>query len=135
MTNNGSTTSAGRKSLTCDLCPHLKFLQPYQLLRHRKTVHKGVNSFLCELCGKGFAKRHLRNRHMVVHTKEKRFHCDICNKGFAERIGLNSHNKSHHQIAVSYDCKVCSKSFPKVNFHRSIAFKDEHFINFYSPFF
>lgn len=110
---NGSTTSAEEKSLTCDLCPHLTFSQTYELKRHRKTVHQGIKSFLCELCGKGFAKRHIRNRHMIVHTKEKRFYCDICDRGFTQRMGLNSHNETHHQISVSYECRVCSKIFPK----------------------
>lgn len=110
---NSSTTSTEEKTLTCDLCPNLVFSLTSELKRHRKTVHKGMNTFLCKLCSKGFAKAPQRDRHMIVHTKEKKFQCNICNKQFTQRCGLVGHNQTHHQITVSYDCKVCSKSFRK----------------------
>lgn len=117
---------AEEEPLTCDLCPHLTFSLTYELKRHKKTVHKGVNTFLCKVCGNTFAKAHLRNRHMIVHTKVKKFQCNICNKRFTQKMGLNSHNQTNHQISVSYECKVCGKVFPK-KFQLRKHMKTAHF--------
>lgn len=125
-----SNTSSVSVSLTCDLCDGLSFSHTFELKRHKKTVHKGMRTHLCKLCGKSFAKAPIRDRHMVVHTGERPFSCHLCNKSFAQMFNLKSHKQQHHQISMSYDCKVCGKSFAK-NFelrrHSKAHYKPEIF--------
>lgn len=110
---NSLNPGTEEKSFTCDLCDDLPFSHSYELKRHKKTVHKGMRTHLCKLCGKSFAKAPIRDRHMVVHTGDRPFACHLCNKTFAQMFNLNSHKQHHHQIAISYTCEVCSKSFAK----------------------
>ena len=40
----------------CDICQK-KFAYPHLLSEHKETVHEGIKRFMCDKCGKSFAKR------------------------------------------------------------------------------
>lgn len=70
----------------CDICKKV-FTTKYNVGYHIMSVHyrsSDLTPFLCDLCGKSFARKSLLNRHSTVHTGIKRFSCVICNQAFTE---------------------------------------------------
>ncbi|MBM3893244.1 hypothetical protein FJ365_02480, partial [Candidatus Dependentiae bacterium] len=58
-----------------------------------RTVKK---SHICTVCGKGYPKPNLLQKHLLKHSAEKSFKCTICNLGFDTDIGLNIHKGHFH---------------------------------------
>ena len=68
-------------SFRCDKCPKA-FVKNYELVRHQKHVHEGVEmpkDHKCQFCEKTFSIPSLRDKHMnAVHYKIKEFKCSYC---------------------------------------------------------
>ncbi|XP_055486307.1 zinc finger and BTB domain-containing protein 43-like [Leucoraja erinacea] len=61
-------------------------------------------------CGKSFAHKSQRDRHMSMHLNVRPFGCPICNKKFKMKHHLMGHMKIHtgHK---PYECHYCGKKF------------------------
>ena len=84
----------------CDLCAKT-FASQKTLKRHRQTVHRQSDGFLCRVCDRRFYRReHLKNHHIRKHADEEyeapaSYRCPVCPKSFHYRGHFREHLKSH----------------------------------------
>lgn len=97
----------------CEKCDK-SFTHTATLLRHEQAVHQGIvtRPYICETCGRQYAKRSKLKRHLLTHTGERPFSCSICNKYRSNRSdNVRKHiNAVHHRIR-KHACNICGKSF------------------------
>nr|XP_060616257.1 zinc finger and SCAN domain-containing protein 2-like isoform X1 [Anolis sagrei ordinatus] len=68
--------------------------QEIEGLRQKPTPNDS-KSYICNLCGKGFAYPSSLWRHQYVHLPMKLFHCHLCGKKFTLKEYLAKHMKRH----------------------------------------
>ncbi|XP_068203442.1 gastrula zinc finger protein XlCGF57.1-like isoform X2 [Palaemon carinicauda] len=80
--------------------------------KHRVTKPKTLNGekFVCDTCGKHFARKDNLQMHYKVHTGEKDFMCKICKKKFAHKSSLTVHHRLHTG-EKNYECDICGWKF------------------------
>ncbi len=68
--------------------------------RHVNEVHAKIKNFICETCGKCFARKDKLRSHEFIHLKdeegddvEKPFLCHQCGKGFSREAHVSRHQK------------------------------------------
>jgi Zinc finger, C2H2 type len=118
----------------CDHCP--KQCRNKELINHHLRVHFGCKEFKCEMCGKGFNRSNIRDRHrlnhlelvkceicsrrvksnnikqhMIIHSCNRKIHqCHICSTKFTKNYSLRDHLLLHESPDV-FRCEPCEKSF------------------------
>lgn len=95
----------------CELCDKT-YSNASNLSKHKRLVHKGILSFVCQFCGEAFPSRQTRDTHSRIHTGESPFHCDYCSKSFRSKQTLQRHIEMHLDIR-KYACLFCPKKFRK----------------------
>ncbi|XP_067830175.1 zinc finger and BTB domain-containing protein 43-like isoform X2 [Heptranchias perlo] len=83
---------------------------PGQLAAANSDFPGGVYKLYPCQCGKSFAHKSQRDRHMSMHLNVRPFGCPICNKKFKMKHHLMGHMKIHtgHK---PYECHYCGKKF------------------------
>ncbi|XP_033848761.1 PR domain zinc finger protein 14 [Acipenser ruthenus] len=74
-----------------------------------------VEGFKCERCGKVFAYRYYRDKHLkytrCVDQGDRKFPCNLCTRSFEKRDRLRIHILHVHEKHRPHKCSVCGKSF------------------------
>ncbi|XP_076465001.1 uncharacterized protein LOC143296877 isoform X4 [Babylonia areolata] len=78
------------KILLCELCDY-SFATTGGLKEHMKLIHLKKYPFVCELCGKGFARKEVCTDHMNAHKQIKAHKCPICSSSFYFKAYLRKH--------------------------------------------
>ncbi|CAK1355007.1 Zinc finger protein [Cercospora beticola] len=98
LTKNAAVHSAVEpvKPFVCQECGK-SFARRDGLTAHA-IVHSSVKPFVCPKCGKSFTRQNNLSQHAIVHSGVKRFVCDVygCGKSFVHRKDLTRHVKKEH---------------------------------------
>ncbi|XP_034143626.1 oocyte zinc finger protein XlCOF6-like [Esox lucius] len=98
------------KEHSCTVCGQ-SFNNGNALRKHRLVSHPGETpSFICDVCGKCFAKRDHLYKHMLRHKEEKPYSCDVCGKRFHSSSNCKRHKMTHTGEKL-YSCEICGKRF------------------------
>lgn len=80
-------------------------------MKKKNPYKKKEKTFVCEVCGRGFAEKYTMNRHMFTHTRIKPYSCSKCKMSFARSDGLAKHVAAGHRRVDSHHCDVCGGTF------------------------
>lgn len=81
---------------------------------HRKSLHLGLRSVVCEICGKKLTSKGSLHNHLLMHRGEKPLACEHCGKTFLSRNTLNIHRRTHTGERP-HGCPYCEKRFTQRN--------------------
>ncbi|MGH0123941.1 UNVERIFIED_CONTAM: hypothetical protein FKN15_015535 [Acipenser sinensis] len=83
--------------------------------RAQHQTEDSVEGFKCERCGKVFAYRYYRDKHLkytrCVDQGDRKFPCNLCTRSFEKRDRLRIHILHVHEKHRPHKCSVCGKSF------------------------
>ncbi|KAJ3056002.1 hypothetical protein HK097_008491 [Rhizophlyctis rosea] len=78
------------------------------------------NCFKCQ-CGKLFKKLYNLRNHYKQHSREKPYVCDVCKRGFMRKHDLKRHATTHMDNFKPYACDDCKMTFTRLDaLHRHI---------------
>jgi len=103
-----------KKPFACRKCPKTFFLlihlERHKLL-HKNDDGKDTRPFICDICGKGYAKRFILNAHKQIHSEGRQFECLVCKNSFKTEKTMKAHQKIHEKNRTAdFHCKECGKS-------------------------
>ncbi|KAH9512540.1 PR domain zinc finger protein 14 [Bulinus truncatus] len=82
---------------------------------HLSHVTSASEGFSCERCGKVFAYKYYRDKHLkytrCVDQGDRKYPCHLCSRSFEKRDRLRIHILHVHEKHRPHKCVVCSKSF------------------------
>ena len=118
------------KSPRCYLCcKNFKTLKTLE--KHNNCVHRGLRSFICDICDKIFKKPKLLTIHKEMHLNEemKKYVCNPCKKSFDKPELLKKHISSVHNTLKIYRCEFCCKTFTSEHVlkHHTCNIRDEEY--------
>lgn len=111
----------GDRRFKCGFCPKT-FVRNARLKEHERQ-HTGIRDFQCGQCERRYPTARGLKVHMEdIHSENLPYVCDKCGKGFAKEGKLRQHYSAHLDIR-NYVCSVCSKGFKtrtNLNLHLQI---------------
>ena len=87
---------------------------PYAYYLHERAVHKKVEHYTCDICGKSFTYHNTLKLHKLHHAGERPFKCTVpnCGKSYLSSSHLKGHITAVHSGEKKFVCPVCNKRFP-----------------------
>ncbi|KAJ8312662.1 hypothetical protein KUTeg_010035, partial [Tegillarca granosa] len=80
-----------------------------------KVDQERAEGYQCERCGKVFAYRYYRDKHLkytkCVDQGDRKYPCHLCSRSFEKRDRLRIHILHVHEKHRPHKCSVCGKSF------------------------
>lgn len=105
-----STSPIGNSQgqFVCEVCN--KTFRRKAYLRKHMNNHNDDRPYPCQYCGKVFRSLTNRAKHVLNHAVgPKTFICNVCGNGFANKGSLDRHARIH--TGEIYSCKHCSSTF------------------------
>ncbi|XP_063837062.1 zinc finger protein 615-like [Ostrinia nubilalis] len=100
------------RNYICEVCD-MGFINKHRLKNHQRT--HDIGTFKCSYCDKVFTTRVRKACHeKYTHNTSARYttNCPHCDQSFTSYYQRNRHMfKEHNQVAASYKCNICVKSF------------------------
>ena len=92
----------------CTTC-HKSYKTRDMLNKHRKThlPREQVWKVSCPYCGKRFASRPERDKHVNIHTGERNKKCNACGETFKNATTLKQHRLRKHGLGKFVKCPFC----------------------------
>ena len=103
------TASAQNTGFQCVHCGKI-FASKEARRKHVKHVHDKIREHICEVCAKGFFSSSDLNTHRRTHTGEKNFPCHICGQSYTTKQYLIIHTRQHTG-EKPHCCEECGKAF------------------------
>ena len=98
------------KRFSCTKCGK-GFTTNAALALHDNSIHKKIETFKCDICGKGYFRRSEYINHMNSHNDVKPLQCEECGKRFQHNRDLKRHCDSHKGLKP-FKCDICGRCFP-----------------------
>ncbi|XP_022097506.1 oocyte zinc finger protein XlCOF6-like [Acanthaster planci] len=98
------------KIFECTYCDKT-FLMKSWLHSHERYHTK---PFSCDLCGRAFGDKKIRDVHRRSHTNEKPFVCAECGQAFRSKAVAIKHGRRHSGLKP-YVCKICNKAYTQIH--------------------
>ena len=100
----------GETPYACTSCD-AKFHRTSALKEHYIQYHDAPRQmFMCEACGKEYARKGDMLDHMRTHTGEEPFKCGLCNISFSCRRKYIGHKNTHEKNKMCRECGKCFES-------------------------
>lgn len=103
-----SPVGSNQGQFVCEVCN--KTFRRKAYLRKHMNNHNDDRPYPCQYCGKVFRSLTNRAKHVLNHAVgPKTFICNVCGNGFANKGSLDRHARIH--TGEIYSCKHCSSTF------------------------
>ena len=104
-------TPNSEKAFMCDTCGKL-FAKQWEYSNHRQNSHNVSRPYLCGLCKKSAFPTSARlKQHLQRCGKEKDLECDQCGKKFVLKYNFIRHVNETHRHDMLYTCPECGKEY------------------------
>ena len=114
-------TAAG--SYSCHFCSEV-FRYPSELNFHICDAHICLSRVTCTVCGQGFARKSLLERHVARHEVAQGHRCLSCTKEFVTVFELQKHSEFHTRKSP-YMCLQCGEVFASASELKAHDYRDE----------
>ena len=92
-----------------------QFHNDFSVKQHLFHVHSNQKNFVCHICDYATLTKTSLQLHIIRnHTKDYPLSCDVCGKGYTKKHLLDAHRRSVHE-GVEYACEECGKTFKYVH--------------------